>query len=69
MAHLLGAIGELIGDLRRNKGWLQKELAKRADVTESTLSRIDSGITKEIDVIALGKIVLALDTSTDYLLG
>ena len=47
MAHLSGSIGELIGDLRRNKGWSQKELAKRSGVTESTLSRIESGITKQ----------------------
>ena len=69
MAHLPGSIGELIGDLRRNKDWTQKELAARAGVTESTLSRIESGITKQIDATALGKIALALDTSTDYLLG
>ena len=69
MAHLPGSIGELIGDLRRNKDWTQKELAARSGVTESTLSRIESGITKQIDTTALGKIALALDTSTDYLLG
>lgn len=69
MAHLPGSTGELIGDLRRNKGWSQKELAKRAGVTESTLSRIESGITKQVDATALGKIATALDTSTDYLLG
>lgn len=69
MAHLPGSIGELIGDLRRNKGWSQKELAKRAGVTESTLSRIESGITKQVDATALGKIAKALNTSTDYLLG
>lgn len=69
MAHLPGSIGELIGDLRRNKSWSQKELAKRAGVTESTLSRIESGITKQVDATALGKIATALDTSTDYLLG
>ncbi len=69
MAHLPGSIGELIGDLRRNKGWSQKELAKRSGVTESTLSRIESGITKQVDATALGKIATTLDTSTDYLLG
>lgn len=69
MAHLPGSIGELIGDLRRNKGWSQKELAKRSGVTESTLSRIESGITKQVDATALGKLATALDTSTDYLLG
>lgn len=69
MTHLPGSIGELIGDLRRNKGWSQKELAKRAGVSESTLSRIESGITKQVDATALGKIAKALNTSTDYLLG
>ena len=69
MAHLPGSIGELIGDLRHNKGWTQKELAERASVTESTLSRIESGITKQVDAIALGKIAKELGTSTDYLLG
>ena len=33
------------------------------------MSRIESGITKQVDATALGKIALALDTSTDYLLG
>lgn len=68
MAHLPGSIGELIGDLRRNKSWTQKELAKRSGVTESSLSRIESGITRQVDTVALGKIVIALDASTDYLL-
>ena len=69
MAHLPGSFGELIGDLRCNKGWLQKELAKRAGFTESALSRIESGITKQVDATALGKIATVMDTSTDYLLG
>ena len=69
MAHLPGSIGELVGDLRHNKGWTQKELAERAGVTESTLSRIESGTTKQVDAIVLGKLAKALDTSTDYLLG
>lgn len=68
MVHLPGSIGELIADLRRNKGWSQKKFAKRACVTEFMLSRIESGITKQVDATALGKIALALDTSTDYLL-
>ena len=69
MAHLSGTIGELIGDLRRNKSWTQKELAKRAGITESTLSRIENGVTRQIDAAILGKIAKALDTSADYLLG
>ena len=69
MTHLPGSIGELIGDLRHNKAWSQKGLAKRASVTESTLSRIESGITKQVDATALGKIAKALDTSTDFLVG
>ena len=69
MAHLLGSIGELIGDLRRNKGWSQKKLAEKSGVTESTLSRIESGKTKQVDAVALGKIATQLETSTDYLLG
>ena len=46
MAHLPDSIGELIGDLRLNKGWSQKEFAKRLGITESRLSCIESGITK-----------------------
>ena len=69
MAHLPGTIGELIGDLRRNKGWSQKELANRAGITESTLSRIENGVTKQIDATVLGKIAQTLETSADYLLG
>lgn len=69
MAHLPGSIGELIGDLRRNKGWSQKKLAEKSGVTESTLSRIESGKTKQVDAVALGKIATQLEISTDYLLG
>lgn len=45
MAHLPDSIGELIGDLRRNKGW-SEGICKRLGITESRLSCIESGITK-----------------------
>ena len=65
MAHL----PDFICDLRHNKGWTQKELAERADVTEFTLSQIESRTTKQVDAIVLGKPAKALDTSADYLPG
>ena len=69
MAYLEGSIGDLIGDLMSDKGWKQKDLAREANITESTLSRIMTGKTEQVDAIVLGRIAKALDTSTDYLLG
>ena len=67
--YLPGTIGELIGDLRKNRGWTQKELAEKADISESKLSRIESGETKNINCNAVVKLAKTLNVSTDYLLG
>ncbi len=67
--YLPGSIGELTKDLREMMNLSQKEFAKRAGISESKLSRIESGATKTIGSDALIKIATTLNVSTDYLLG
>ena len=47
--YLPGTIGDLIGDLRKNMDLNQKELAEKAGISESKLSRIESSETKNIN--------------------
>lgn len=67
--YLPGTIGDLIGDLRKNIDLNQKELAEKAGISESKLSRIESGETKNINCDTIIKIAKVLNVSTDYLLG
>lgn len=67
--YLPGTIGDLIGDLRKNMDLNQKELAEKAGISESKLSRIESGETKNINCDTVVKIAKVLNVSTDYLLG
>lgn len=67
--YLPGTTGDLIGDLRRNLGLNQKELAEQAGISESKLSRIESGETKNINCDTIIKLAKVFHVSTDYLLG
>lgn len=67
--YLPGTIGDLIGDLRKNMDLNQKELAEKAGISESKLSRIESSETKNINCDTVVKIAKVLNVSTDYLLG
>lgn len=60
--------GQRIVNLRENKNWSQRELAKRVDLNASVMNRIESG-ERPIKDFELDKIASVLDTTTDYLLG
>ena len=54
--------GKVISSLREDKGWSQRELAKAAGVSNSTISRVESGLV-EADIGTLRRIAHALGYS------
>ncbi|WP_152658490.1 helix-turn-helix domain-containing protein [Oceanobacillus sp. CFH 90083] len=60
--------GQRIIQLRLQKNWTQKELAKRVHINVSVMNRIESGDRpiKDSELIAIADI---LKVTTDYLLG
>lgn len=63
----LETIGSDIYDIRKEKGLTQKKLAEEAEVSISTISRIENG-SEEIDIKTLVKIANILDVSVGELL-
>ena len=53
---------------RAYKGWSQKDLAKKTGIHNVQLSKLERGVTKEIQG-SLRKLCEALDVSPQYLLG
>ena len=54
--------------LRKSKGISQDKLAKLADVTHTTLVKIESGVNKNPTIKTLMKIATALDVGIDKLI-
>ena len=63
------ALGERIKERRERRGWSQGELARRAGIDPSLLSRIESGSTTNPGVNALKGLARALQCSIDHLVG
>lgn len=63
---LLTAFGSRLKDLRKKKGWTQKELASRVDIRFSQLNKYESGLhAPPLDkLLTLAEV---LDTDLDYL--
>ena len=61
-------LGEKIQRLRKDKGLSQDELARKADIPYTTLTKIEIGVIKKPSVFAVAKIAEALDISLDKLL-
>ncbi|WP_017154167.1 helix-turn-helix domain-containing protein [Bacillus bingmayongensis] len=57
-----------IKELRKEKKWSQKELGERVDVSESFISKVESG-KKQPSREVTTKIAEVLNVTTDYLLG
>lgn len=56
-------------ELRKKRGWNQKELSEHSKVSQATISRIENGEVKEVRGEALRRLAGALETSVDYLIG
>lgn len=55
-------------ELRRAKGWSQTELASRAGVRQATISSLERGPVKKLDMIVLEKLAAALEVDPGYLI-
>jgi len=67
-ASIRKALGQRIKQLRKQKGWTQKELANRIEASHAQLNKYESGQnTPPIDRLIL--LAEVLDTSVDYLVG
>ncbi|MBD3156471.1 helix-turn-helix domain-containing protein [Candidatus Peregrinibacteria bacterium] len=61
-------LGQKIQKLRKEKGLSQDELARKADIPYTTLTKIEIGVIKKPSVFAVAKIAEALDVSLDQLI-
>lgn len=62
-------IGESIKKIRKTKDISQDRLSKLADVTYTTLAKIESGVNSNPTIKTLQKIAKALEVKVDDLLG
>lgn len=62
------SLGEKIQRLRKEKGLSQDELARKADIPYTTLTKIEIGVIKKPSVFAVAKIAEALDIDINDLL-
>jgi transcriptional regulator with XRE-family HTH domain len=62
------SVGTIIKAERDKAGWTQTELARRAGITPSALSQIESG-DRYPSTVVLSKLSKALSVSMDFLLG
>lgn len=61
-------LGKKIKELRLKKKLSQDELARKADVPYTTLTKIETGVIKKPSVYVVAKIAKALDISLDKLI-
>lgn len=61
-------LGQKIQKLRKEKGLSQDELARKADIPYTTLTKIEIGVIKKPSVFAVAKIAEALDLDINDLL-
>mgnify|MGYP001564190646 CR=1 FL=1 len=62
------SLGEKIQRLRKEKDLSQDELARKADIPYTTLTKIEIGVIKKPSVFAVAKIADALEISLDELI-
>ncbi len=64
---LSAQIGERIRDVRRQKKMSQAELARRAKMTQVSISQVERGCRKQFKEEVLARIAAVLDTPLSYL--
>ena len=62
-------LAKKLKEYRKKKDWSQDKLAKLADVTHTTLVKIESGVNKNPTIQTLTKLADALEVSIDELVG
>ena len=63
------ALAEKVKRLRNKRGMSQSELADAADLTQATISRIESGQVSELRSDALMRLAVSLKVTMDFLSG
>jgi len=63
------ALADKVKELRQKLGWNQATLAKKATITQATISRIESGKVTQPKMGQLHKLADALGATIDYLAG
>ncbi len=61
------SLGEKVRALRDKKGMNQKQVAEASGITQATISRVESGLVKELKSEALRRLAEALGVTMDYL--
>jgi len=61
-------IGSAVKKIRKMRGFTQDHLARRADVTFTTLTKLESNVVKKPSVQTIAKIARALNVSIESLL-
>ena len=64
----VSALAKNIRKLRQEKEWSQDELARKADIPFTTLTKIETGVIKKPSVFTVEQIATALGVSVDHLL-
>lgn len=62
-------VGRRVKEMREKRGMSQRRLAKVAEVSSATISRIEGGQVKDLSGEALKNIATALGVPVDYLVG
>jgi len=63
------ALGERVLVLRRRLDLSQQALARHAEVDAMTISRLERGMKKRLEIQSLARLAQALGVTTDHLLG
>ena len=64
----LNMIGDNVKKFRKKKGLTQDNLARRADIPYTTLTKLESNVVKKPSVQTVAKIAKALNTSIEELI-
>ena len=59
-------LGALVRTLRRRLGWRQVDLARRAGVSQSAVSRLETGHLDELSLSTIRRIAAALEITVDF---
>ncbi len=62
-------IAERVEQCRTEKGWTRSELARRAHLNATHVWKILEGLRPRVEAETVRRLALALEVSTDYLLG
>lgn len=62
---ILSELGKNIRDLRKDKGLSQENLAKQADISRATLSKLENGYIANVSIVTVNQILSILGYEID----